>query len=385
MHIYYKRKCIYSIFSACFVLLLLLTVPIFGLFREARNTTLIAEMENRRISPAPTAMVGSKNFFQQVEAWYDDRVLGRKELIQTWSKLNGKLFHVLISKDVLQGKGEYLFFASYLSEEMRDREQILDHLSRVNGYCQAHGTHFVVFPVPPAEWMLAEQLPDDRQPVDVGKVESELKADLSARGIDYAMFATEMRVLPQVQRENMYKPGDYHWCGEGALYGTKALLQHLKLDQKIDTQNIAFHSEQITGGVYGRQIGWDPIVSTAQVPWSDEFTQEFDLHYHSGDVTVEGDGAAGAGEVIIYNPQAAHQITVLVLGDSFFFAMKPYLLQDVGTVIYTHNMDTHSPRTSIDLPWLMETYHPDIVIYEKLTSILFANGYNDNFGRWSEW
>lgn len=74
-----KRITVYKFISGFFLLLLI--TPNVGLLREKTNVIHIALMENRTINPKPEATFATEKFFKELEAWYDDRLLGRKDLI----------------------------------------------------------------------------------------------------------------------------------------------------------------------------------------------------------------------------------------------------------------------------------------------------------------
>ena len=113
-----KRSVAYKAVGSFFIFLLLL--PNIGLFRENRNRELIGEIENRVINPRPTARLFSASYFDQFEGWFNDRLLGRKDMIRFWAILNGKLFKVLISKEIAQGNNGYLFIPFNLTDKRED-------------------------------------------------------------------------------------------------------------------------------------------------------------------------------------------------------------------------------------------------------------------------
>ena len=375
-----SKKNIYRMLTSLFLLLLIL--PCFGLLREKRNIDLIAEMENRAIHPGPNSVFGTKAFFREFQNWFEDRILGRKDLIRFWSTVNGKLFHVLISKEVAMGRSGYLYYPSYVTETMSDRMQKLNRISGIKKLCDKYNIPFVFFMVPHGEWMLSEFLPDKQKPADVKKLESELKSDLQKRGISYCMFGTKLNRLPAEERKNMYVWGDYHWNSKGAFLGAKELLHELQLNKLIDDSNLYEEEEKNRGEVYTRKIGWDAIETVAKIPWSNAWTTEFSVQSHEGSKYIPGEGNSQKGEIIFRNPRASHNITMLVLGDSFFGKLQKYLSQDIETIVLCHNMDIARPKESIDLERLLQTYKPDIVVYEKMGGIFFSESCYSNFKNW---
>ena len=374
------RSTLYKVISFIFVLILI--IPCVGILREKRNVELIAEMENRTISSKPTATLFSAKFFSEAEDWFNDRLLGRKDLIRLWSSFNGKLFNILISKEIVMGKDGFLFFPFYLNDKIVDQEQKVETLVKIKELCKENGADFTVFIAPHSEWVFPELIPPKYETVDLKKLEKTTGEVFSKNGIDFCFIGQNfVENFKLEERKGLYYQGDYHWNDKGAYYGTKKLLMHLKLDSAIH-KNISFKYEKGSAEIYTRKIGWDAIVSTVEVPWSEEFNYDFveqsNIEGKLYDNVVRG--ASQKGEITYINEKAVSNVKVLILGDSFFDSMKNYLLQDVKTIIYTHNSGVSSPKKFIDVKRLLEKYKPDIVVYEKMGGFFYGHGYNTVFG-----
>ncbi len=361
--------------------LLLLLLPDLGLLREKRNVELIAEMENRQIAAFPVLNEGSSAFCKKFEAWYDDRILGRKELIRYWAGLNGRLFHVLISKEVAQGKDGYLFMPFHLNRTLEDREAKIEQLSRLNRACRKAGASLTVFIAPNSEWVLGDLLPADYLPADVEQLERKTGMLLEKKHIDYCFIGTDFMRKNQQERRKLYLEGDYHWTRQGGYLGTRALLRHLGMDERINYP-VTYHEEKSVGDIYTRKIGWEPICSNEAVPWNENWNKRIQVQTRIAGQLLEKEESAQKGELILTNPSASHKETVLVLGDSFFDAMRPYLVQDCAKVIYVHNVDIRNPKKEIDIHYLLNAYRPKRVIYEKMASFFFGHNYDSVFGTW---
>ena len=374
-----RRRTLYRVISFIFVLILI--IPCTGILREKRNVELIAEMENRTISGKPSATLFSAKFFSEVEEWFNDRLLGRKDLIRLWSSINGKLFNTLISKEIVMGKDGFLFFPFYLNDKIVDQEKKIETLVKIKELCKESGAGFTVFIAPPGEWVFPELIPSKYEAVDLKKLERTTGEVFSKNGIDYC-FVGQKFVDDFVleERKGLYYQGDYHWNDKGAYYGAKNLLMHLNLDNAIH-KNISYKYEKGSAEIYTRKIGWDAIVSTVEVPWSEGFNYNFiersNVDGKLYDSVVQG--AAHKGEAIYTNEKATSNVKVLILGDSFFSAMCNYLLQDIRIVVYTHCSGISSPKKFIDVKRLIEEYEPDIVVYEKMGSFFYGHGYNAVF------
>ena len=373
------RRTLYKVISFVFVLILI--IPCTGILREKRNIELIAEMENRTISNKPTATLFSAKFFSEAEEWFNDRLLGRKDLIRLWSSVNGKLFNTLISKEIVMGKDGFLFFPFYLNDKIVDQEEKVDALVKIKELCKEYGSKFTIFIAPPGEWVFPELIPSKYESVDLKKLEKTTGEVFSKNGLDYCFVGQKfIDDFELEERKGLYYQGDYHWNDKGAYYGAKKLLMHLKLDNAIN-KNISYKYEKGSAEIYTRKIGWDAIESIVEVPWSEDFNYNFveqsNVDGKLYDSVVQG--ASHKGEAIYINEKATSNVKVLILGDSFLSAMRNYLLQDIKTIVYSHNCDMSSPKKFIDVKRLVEEYKPDIVVYEKMGAFFYGHGYDAVF------
>ena len=376
-----KRKSFYKIFNIIFIFLL--CTGVLGLFREQRNTELIAEMENRKITDFPVVNFSSRDFFQQFEQWFSDRILGRKDLIRFWSSLNGKVFNVLISHDIIQGKNGFFFSPFNLEHEIVDKGEKFTQLEKINSLCKENNARFIFFIAPHSEWILGEHLPDKYTPVNMEEVEGELRQALDESNIEYCLIGSKIQKLDLATRNSMYYRGDYHWNEKGAHFASKELLNELQLSDKMNLP-VYYKKGNSTADIYTKKIGWEPIRSEYEIPWSDKFTENIrEECYINGQLNREFMNGH-RGECVYYNPEAKHKKRMLILGDSFFTAMSRYLIQDVETIIYAHNMDVSKPKENIDINWLIKEYNPDIVVYEKMGAFFYSYNYEGIFKYWKK-
>ena len=267
-----KRSVAYKAVGSFFIFLLLL--PNIGLFRESRNRQLIGEIENRVINPKPTARLFSGSFFKQFEGWYDDRLLGRKDMIRFWAVLNGKLFKVLISKEIAQGKNGYLFMPFNLTKEGVDLEKKFEVLGKIGQECDDRKITFFVFLPPAGEWFLPELLPDKYNPVDIARFEKETGSELAKRSIQYVSINEDVAKLSLRERDQLFVRGDYHWNSRGAFLGAKVLLDKMNCAKNINLP-MSYRSEKTIGDVYTRKAGLKPLYGDVEVPWNNTFITDF--------------------------------------------------------------------------------------------------------------
>lgn len=372
-----KRKGL-AAFIVLFILLLVL--PNGGLFREKRNAQLIAEMENRTISGFPSLHLLAKDFYQGLESWYGDRILGRNKLIHLWSQINGTLFDVLISKEIVKGKEGYYFSPFNASSEMRDEERKMTSYVQMKGMVEQVGARFVMFVAPHAEWAVPELLPDDLVKPDLQKIERHQVELFDKKGFERYSFNLDLAKLDLQDRKRLYPPGDYHWSREAGYLAAKGLLRQLGLAMNIENP-VYYREAKSDGEIYTRKVGLKGCKGVVRIPWNDSFVTEYKIkRYIAGQETQEKI-SGHKGEVVYANPGASHEVKVLWMGDSFEGAMYDYLMQDIGTLIECHNSDLSSPKQKIDVQYMLDFYKPDIVIYEKAGLFMYGNTYDESFSR----
>lgn len=378
-----SKKTIYKLMIAFSAILFI--APNAGLLREKRNVIHIAEMENRTINQLPDAPWFSGEFFRQFEGWYDDRILGRSDLIRNWAMWNGRIFDVLISKSVVRGKDGYLFSPSNMNHTLTDGTKKLDNIAKINEQCKRRNIRFVFMLTPNSEMVLSDLFTEQYPIINLPEVESSVAKKLDERGIEHCFVGADFVKLPLEERKNMYFEGDYHWTQAGGYLAAKKLLQQLELNDKINypVENKKFLAKD--GGYY-REAGLDIIESYHHYPWNNNFVKEVyvtnsdDRDLNNGAMTNNFGNYGQCGEDIIINKEASNKIKVLILGDSFTSAMKPYLIQDVETIIYSHSRDIRKPKKSIDVENMLDRYKPDIVVFTKMEAFFFWESFDAMLG-----
>ena len=215
-------------------------------------------------------------------------------------------------------------------------------------------------------------------------MEAETGKLLREANIDYCFIASKMLKENFKERQSMYYAGDNHWNKKGGYYGARELLKYLGFDKKINSE-IFFYQEIGFGDIYTKKIGWETIKSIVDVPWSNNFDNDIKEESHIARDVINGavSGAAQKGELIFINNNARNKIKVLILGDSFYYAMSRYLLQDVGTIILSHNSGTAFPKRVIDVSKMIKKYQPDVVVYQKVGCNFYGQGYDTVFGNYN--
>lgn len=378
-----KRGTIYKAISGFF--LLLLVIPNIGLLREKTNVTHIAIMENRTINPKPTAAFATGKFFKEFEAWYDDRLLGRKDLISKWAMWNGRLFDTLISKNVVRGKDGFLFSPANMAHEMAAKEQKLAKIKKIEQQCSKRGIRFIFMLTPNSELVLSDLFEKEYPPIDLAAAEQITAKDFADLGMETCFLGKEFTSYSLSERKNMYHSGDYHWTDAAGYLAAKKFLHQVGYANNIDApvKQIKVVSK---AGIYYRDAGLETKEDVRYYPWSDSFTDEFyvtdsrDKDFTRGKLSKDLGEYGKYGEDIIINKKVNNNRTILVLGDSFSGRLKKYLLQDVHMIVYSHSRDLHKEKGKIDIAYMLDRYKPDIVLFQKMEAFGYREGYEEMLG-----
>lgn len=378
-----KRKTIYKIISGFFLLLLI--TPNIGLLREKTNVIHIALMENRTINPKPEASFATGKFFKELEAWYDDRLLGRKDLISKWAMWNGRLFNTLISKNVVRGKDGFLFSPANMAHEMADKQQKLTKIKKIEQQCSKRGIRFVFMLTPNSELVLSDLFEKEYPKIDLTAAEALTANDFAEYGMETCFMGKEFTALSLEERKNMYHSGDYHWTDAAGYLASKKFLNQIGYAENIDKPTYKVKNVS-KAGIYYRDAGLETKEDVRYYSWSDSFTDEFyvtdsrdkDLTHA---VLSKSMGEYGQyGEDIIINNKVHNQRKILILGDSFSGCLKKYLLQDVHMIIFSHSRDLHKEKGRIDIAYMLDRYKPDVVLFQKMEAFGYREGFEEMLG-----
>ena len=90
------------LFFFCFVI-----YPNTGLRFESKNIEDIRK-ENRNITPIPEGSMTKKEFYKNIEMWYQDRLALRRKCIDKWCRYQFKFFNVFRSKEFVMANDGWL-------------------------------------------------------------------------------------------------------------------------------------------------------------------------------------------------------------------------------------------------------------------------------------
>jgi hypothetical protein len=363
---------------AAFMCLLVLPSLLYPALRGAVDVEL---NENRNL----TAFGAGGNFGTNFEAYYNDRMPFRSNLIAWYKAIFGRFIRSasdgiaelipeaeipVVESDVIYGKDGWLFFAGENSLDyyrgtniMPDADMAVytDILIRADEYFSAMGKKFVYITLPNKENVYPEKMPT------AYKVETEKKR--AETFVEYVNKNSGVRIVhPKdelIAAKSQYQPYykyDTHWNELGAYVGYSQILKKLHMPPPPILDALQITPLPKSGGDLAGFVGITESCND-------------DLSYNIGykpDVVITDTEVLGAGSVLKYTSTAEENRKVVVIGDSFRERLVPWFTKDFHTVYSIH-------RGALDIETILQAVNEaDLVIYDTVecydySAIIFIN------------
>lgn len=245
------------------IFLMITASPVFtyfflGQYVDSKN------YENRNMASKPILTAENyESFPKEYEAYYNDNLPFRNQLIRFHNSIDYFLFKQSSSERVAIGKNGWLFYCDktngnpieqslgYWNFTSSQLQTIADNLMSAKRVLENQGIEFVLFIAPNKETIYMDELPD------YYKVKSSYTS--TDQLIDYLTENTDIRVVyPKQDLLNMkknlnmilYHKLDTHWNYAGAYIGAKSLAEELGINMpslnEISLKSISTSSGDLT-------------------------------------------------------------------------------------------------------------------------------------------
>lgn len=371
-----------------------LIIPNTGLYRGEKNARLIAQIENRKITPRPTQSLKSKEFYEQFEKWYQDRLRFRNEAISIWKQTNFNL-GVMPDPNIFIGKNGNLFDKTHCLHTFSDPIEKIKVIKKLQNYAYKYNKNFIFVIAPSNETIYREYLPQNIEqnlkPADFwyNKVEILLKNN----GINYLFLKNGILEYRKSHEEDLYFNDDHHWNYYGAYVGANLILQKLAKDSVINfysSPDLDILIDRVyKESSYSRRLGLKQNKLT-KAPWASAYSKEIymtDTHINetskvnqlvSWNVLCT---PMQFGEAVITNKGRKDNTNVLILTDSYGGFMGPYITQGVSKTIFTHYRSCFGKKKEVDVEELINKYNPNAIIFMMYEDDFFRQSYEYNFSK----
>lgn len=389
---YSFRKWGLKVFVAlCFLCLL---IPNRSLFQEAKNAAIV-RAENRRITAFPAFKPMTKNFYTEIEKFYQDRLYKRDKLIKVWCRLNFYL-GIIVKDNLFMGKNKWLFDKGAAINRLADKDIKIDKLKKIQDYCNNNGADFVFIAPPYKNAIYADYIPEDIKAAYKPFIvfDNEVIKACKDKGVNYISLYDALIEARKKNIKPIYLADDHHWSYEGAAVAADEVLKYIK------AKNPSFNYNGLgLDGTYVRAfkehsqisslgLAKNGVTNVWQAPWSKEFTYEvYGVDQYSGKETQFSKGKYPVsnaylwgrivnGEGIVINKATKNKFRVLFLNDSYASYMTTYMSQHISNMVHTHFRDHAGKKKNTNLKYLINKYKPDLVILE-ISSPTFFNSAKD--------
>jgi hypothetical protein len=364
-----------------FIFVLIIFIPGIGLFFE-KQADEIRTLLNREPHPFPPFNIINigRTDFKGIENWFIDRAL----LITSLSKISSNIVYKLGTSikpgQALLGKKDWLFLGNdysasidqYTGKNLPNEEEIyiqlstLKHMSRL---ANQNNIPFLVVLAPDKHEIYSEYLPGNIKKGNNKNRLELLEEGMLAADIEFVSIKDKELAAKNIlgaQYGDLYLKGDSHWNYLGAYVAYQAIAKQMhNKGIKINNTQLQFIPRETTYSDLTNFLQLSHIKSNNPLPDLtplniDVFGKDFD------GTELKIDPFAGSPNILnapyqVINKALHHKQTCLLIGDSFSEALGFYFHND-----FYNTIRIHPGIKSWSLADLIERYHPDIIVYEKV-------------------
>lgn len=363
-------------------------VPNTGLPRTDENTNLVKQRENRQIAALPTANFPKKDFFNQFDNWYQDRLRYKYKLISAWRKFNYLSLGISVDKDMFIGKNDWFFSRNQCLNKFVEPNKKVSYLKTLQTYCNKNGKPFIFMLPPKNESVYRDYFPEEirKQYKEPEFYQNQAELLLKTNNINYLPINNELQQQRKTETHDLYFKDDFHWSYYAAVTASDLLLKKLNVDLnknfykglKLDGSTKEAYKPCGHSGYFGLPKYHDVTAA----PWSKSYTDEIYLtDCYTGETqkftkVFSQDSlweTTCKGEAIITNKKSDNNIKLLILCDSYTTYMASYISQNVKQLILTNYDVCTGKKEDVNITKLINKYKPDAIALIMLETGFFHN------------
>ena len=197
-----------------------------------------ASLEKRELAKLPAYMENGRlniDFSTQFEAWFNDRIPFRPQLLSAANAIKGEVLHAPTSNAIIGRKG-WLFYesegADYMNSNALSEAQInatAISLSLMEEAITAKGGHFLFAPMPNKASVYGEYMPGCYTKADENNL-TRVMDRCKEVGVNYVDMKAVMEKSKDARQ--LYHRRDSHWNYAGALLGYNAMMAGIGREHK---------------------------------------------------------------------------------------------------------------------------------------------------------
>ncbi|AWC27713.1 MULTISPECIES: secondary cell wall polysaccharide O-acetyltransferase PatB1 [Bacillus cereus group] len=330
----------------------------FGIISLLKTDRAISPVENRQLAQKPVLTkesIVSGNFFKDFEAYTNDQLVGRDELIKTYTLAQIKMDKSLIN-DIILTDDKWLLKNPAWTTKYKEIDESMPRIRELSQFLKEQNIEFY-FALPPSKTnALSFKLPSHIQTYAKENLQyflNQLPADVKPIKI----MEHFQKQYTQKEIQDMYFKTDHHWNMDGAFLGYQYIMNTIKQESSIyigkevkreDYTRVCAKNKHLVGS-FNNQL-YQLIDATGEKLCY--YTPKGGFHftsvtvkdangtiYHSLDELYGTEKQKGttsyAGyytndypEIIFENHDAPNNTRILILKDSFANAIIPHFAQN---------------------------------------------------------
>lgn len=264
--------------------------------------------ENRKLQEKPALTLENyEEFPEQYEAYYNDNLPFRNQLVRLNGAIDYFIFHQPSSDRVCIGKNGWMFYCDnedfnpveqslgYWDFSDDELEQIADQLVSAETVLSSRGIEFILFIAPNKETIYIDELPDYYAVKNQYTAVDHL-VDYLRENTDIRVVYPKNEILNEKEKHSelcLYYKLDTHWNSTGAYVGAASLARELgtelpafdavavKAESRATGDLTDMLNISIPDGDVEYEVFWEDQPETEERKW--EFSKEFIYHTTSAD------------------------------------------------------------------------------------------------------
>lgn len=352
-----------------FVFLLILIFPfVLSIF----FTDIEDQGENRTLTEKPVFNIYTINTFsKEYESYFNDHIPFRNIIININSKIKYFCFHDSPNNNVVIGENNWL----YLKDEIDSYKKInvynekalvtaAKYFNDISNYCTKNGAQLIIFIPPDKASIYPENVPDYVKAFNFPKNRAEVFAEYINKNTNVKVIYPKQELLEakKLIMEDIYYTYDSHWNRIGAYIGTKALVKEMGITLPDLSEVTISLNDDISYSLAG-MLGIKDIMTN-------EKDYELSGYNNQSEPSINYVDDGLGNDVITSSDTPKSESQVLILRDSFFTAMEPYISTCFKSIHAPHYNLCYSPE-------MIKEESPDYVVIEIVERALDTFTYLD--------
>lgn len=349
--------------ATLFVLAVFVLVPIFATNHEK---DVVSDIDNRKLTELPTI---DKLESSSLESYFSDRIGFRKEMIGAYSLANDKLFGIMVHPTYEYGEDGYTFFR--FSDKKYDEGFIwayASYVAQMQEYCEARGVPFLYVISPEKKRTYSDKMAASvNWQADSSAILRPMLDELNVNYIDLNDALLQARDEGIDVFNVVYDAG--HWNTEGMYAGVRYIIDALnRMGVSVSEINLNDYERAYT--------------EQTSLPASFYPIHEMTYKYQRIADGTESKAMKGYGDAVeinehhktlrcYENESLAGGVDLLMFQGSYFNSQGTMLQNQ-----FAHTFLVHDYENVLSLPYYVDVFDPDVVIFECADYTLLPQYYN---------